>query len=37
MDLFDFTDPPAFATPPTLATPAIDPTQLSYCETTFGK
>jgi phospholipase C len=37
MDLFDFTDPPAFATPPALTTPTIDPTQLSYCETTFGK
>jgi phospholipase C len=36
-DLFDFTDPPAFATPPTLTTPTIDPIQLSYCETTFGK
>jgi phospholipase C len=37
MDLFDFTDPPAFATPPTLTTPTIDPTQLDYCESTFGK
>jgi phospholipase C len=37
MDLFDFTDAPAFATPPTLTTPTIDPTQLSYCESTFGK
>ena len=37
MDLFDFTGAPAFATPPTLTTPTIDPTQLSYCETTFGK
>ncbi|MGD0526699.1 MAG: alkaline phosphatase family protein [Polyangiaceae bacterium] len=36
-DLFDFTDPPAFLTPPTLATPVIDPTQLTYCESTFGK
>jgi phospholipase C len=35
-DLFDFTDPPAFATPPSLMTPTIDPTQLSYCESTFG-
>jgi phospholipase C len=37
MDLFDFTDPPAFATPPTLTAPTIDPTQLDYCEATFGK
>jgi phospholipase C len=37
MDLFDFTDPPAFVTPPTFATPPIDPTQLNYCEATFGK
>ena len=37
VDLFDFTDPPAFATPPTLTTPTIDPTQLSYCEATYGK
>ncbi|MGH7297130.1 MAG: phospholipase C [Polyangiaceae bacterium] len=36
-DLFDFTDPPAFATPPPLATPTIDPTGLSYCEATFPK
>jgi phospholipase C len=36
-DLFDFTDPPAFATPPAITVPAIDPTALSYCETTFGK
>jgi len=36
-DLFDFTDPPAFATPPTITVPAIDPTALSYCEATFGK
>lgn len=34
-DLFDFTDPPAFLTPPPLATPTIDPTQLSWCESTF--
>ncbi len=37
MDLFDFTDPPAFLTPPTLTTPTVDPTELSYCEATFGK
>jgi phospholipase C len=35
-DLFDFTNP-AFLTPPTLTTPTIDPTQLSYCEATFPK
>jgi phospholipase C len=35
-DLFDFTDPPAFATPPALTPPTIDPTQLSYCESVFG-
>jgi phospholipase C len=37
MDLFDFTDPPAFATPPTLTAPTVDPTGLDYCEATFGK
>jgi phospholipase C len=36
-DLFDFTDPPGFATPPTLTPPTIDPTELAYCEATFGK
>lgn len=35
-DLFDFSSP-AFLTPPTFTTPAIDPTELNYCETTFGK
>jgi phospholipase C len=34
-DLFDFTDPPAFATPPNIAVPTVDPTQLSYCTSTF--
>lgn len=34
-DLFDFKDPPAFATPPQLTMPTIDPTQLQYCEQTF--
>jgi phospholipase C len=36
-DLFDFTSPPAFATPPTLTAPTVDATALDYCETTFGK
>ena len=35
-DLFDFSTP-TFATPPTIAVPTIDPTELSYCESTFGK
>jgi phospholipase C len=35
-DLFDFSTP-AFATPPSLTTPTIDQTELSYCETQFGK
>jgi phospholipase C len=36
-DLFDFEGPPAFSSPPAVAIPTIDPTGLSYCETTFGK
>jgi phospholipase C len=36
-DLFDFTSPPAFATPPSLTPPTVDPTGLQYCESTFGK
>ncbi len=35
-DLFDFSRP-AFAKPPSLATPTVDPTQYSYCTATFGK
>jgi phospholipase C len=35
MDLFDFANPPAFAAPPTIPAPTIDPTQLSYCQSTF--
>ncbi len=35
-DLFDFTNPPAFLTPPTLMNPTVDPAMLDYCETTFG-
>jgi phospholipase C len=34
-DLFDFSTP-AFATPPSLTLPTVDPTQLSYCESTYG-
>jgi phospholipase C len=34
-DLFDFTDPPAFATPPSIPVPPVDGTQLSYCEATY--
>ena len=34
-DLFDFSKP-NFATPPDLPAPTVDPTELSYCETTFG-
>ena len=37
MDLFDFTSPPAFATPPALTAPTVDPAGLSYCTATFGK
>jgi phospholipase C len=36
-DLFDFSAPPAFLTPPTIDVPVIDPAELSYCETTFGQ
>jgi phospholipase C len=36
-DLFDFTNPPAFATPPSITVPSVDATGLSYCEATFGK
>jgi phospholipase C len=36
-DLFDFTAPPAFATPPQLTMPTIDQTQLQYCESTYPK
>ena len=36
-DMFDFTDPPAFATPPTVPLPPIDAGQLTYCESVFGK
>jgi phospholipase C len=36
-DLFDFKNPPAFLTPPSLTTPTVDPTELQYCESTFGK
>jgi phospholipase C len=35
-DLFDFADPPAFLTPPAMASPTIDPTSLAYCIATFG-
>jgi phospholipase C len=35
-DLFDFASPPAFATPPVLTAPTVDPTELQYCTTTFG-
>jgi phospholipase C len=36
-DLFDFKNPPAFLKPPTIAMPTVDPTELSYCQATFGK
>ena len=36
-DLFDFKNPPAFATPPSLTTPTVDPTALQYCAPTFGQ
>jgi phospholipase C len=34
-DLFDFSQA-AFATPPTLTPPTVDPAGLAYCTTTFG-
>jgi phospholipase C len=34
MDLFDFKNPPS-VTPPTITTPTVDPTGLTYCETTY--
>jgi len=34
MDLFDFAGAPN-ATPPTIAAPSIDPTELGYCESTY--
>jgi phospholipase C len=36
-DLFDFSNPPAFATAPSLTPPAVDDAGLQYCESTFGK
>jgi phospholipase C len=36
-DLFDFVNPPAFLTPPIIASPTIDPAGLAYCTATFGK
>jgi phospholipase C len=36
-DLFDFTSPPTFATPPALTAPVIDPAELQYCTATFGQ
>ena len=34
MDLFDFKNPPN-VTPPTIPAPVVDPTGLTYCETTY--
>ena len=34
-DLFDFKSPPAFATPPSLTTPTVDPAAYQYCAQTF--
>jgi phospholipase C len=36
MDLFDF-GTPAFATPPTIAEPAINQSEVDYCKANFGK
>ena len=36
-DLFDFAQPPAFLSPPDIATPNVDPAGLAYCIGTFGK
>jgi hypothetical protein len=36
MDLFDFSSP-AFATPPTLPDPAVNPGELAYCIETLTK
>jgi phospholipase C len=35
-DLFDFKNPPAFLTPPSIPDPTVDPTELTYCQKTFG-
>ncbi len=36
MDFFDFQNPPNM-TPPTLTEPAVDPTEASYCASTYSK
>jgi phospholipase C len=35
-DLFDFSNAPAFLTPPTIASPPVDAADLAYCTSTFG-
>jgi phospholipase C len=35
LDLFDFAAPP-FVLPPALTLPTVDPTELAYCQATFG-
>jgi phospholipase C len=37
MDLFDFTDPPAFLTPPSIPAPAVDDAGLAACLQQFGQ
>jgi phospholipase C len=36
MDLFDFVNPPAFLTPPSIPAPTVDSAKLQYCVQTFG-
>jgi phospholipase C len=36
MDLFDFSAPPAFATPPSIPVPTVDDAGLAACEKAFG-
>jgi phospholipase C len=35
-DLFDFSNAPAFLSPPKIPSPTVDPAGLSYCTSTFG-
>ncbi len=37
MDLFDFTDPPAFANPPSIPAPVVDDAGLATCTQMFGQ
>jgi phospholipase C len=37
MDLFDFTDPPSFSTPPSIPAPGVDDAGLQTCTQLFGQ